>query len=61
VTVTEALEVRTALPVVDSVPAETVVVPVKSLAPERATVPPVVLVRSPEPESLAETVPAWKA
>ena len=60
-TSTEELLVRMLLPTVVSVPAEIVVVPVKSLAPDSVTEPLVVLVRLPAPDSLAETVPAWKA
>ena len=60
-TATDVPEVRIALPVVARVPAETVVGPVKSFAPESVTVPAVVLVRLAAPEILAETVPAWNA
>ena len=60
-TATAELEERMASPVVVRRPLLTVVEPVKSLDPESATVPAVVLVRLPAPESLAETVPAWKA
>lgn len=62
-TVTDAVEPRAPAPPADSVsvPALTVVLPVNVFAPLKVTVPAVVLVNTPVPSRIAETVPLCRA